>query len=425
MSSAMMKRLQRAVRRLVSKITKTKHHQEPKKQREQQGEHEEHEHEQQQQEEEHEEHEEHEDQEEHREHEVEQQQQQQQQKTVCALLEVPVEIALLIAKNLPLHGQLLLSQTCRALRIALHHPLGLDKAKWGSSQSVEFLSCLARQRPDHWACWRCHCLHRTDHADSPASQFRQRRGCKSRSGEIFGPRIGSLFRLYHFHVQLALKYTRLARAGLEDEGGRRQRHLEKILQPYHGGLPTRLPPSLLIWYSIFPRIVDGRFLVLSVWSFEDEDTEVKRQRDVLRFVLPLCPHKNYHDLAWAIRRRKKQLLLDQQFAFCRTGNELAPTSPVRVEVHDACPNCRTDFSVRGSQMCSVLRCWQDLGPEASPRNRVWRARADMLEDNRLPNVYHEPGSVRALYESVDGVLEPEEHEKTTQSTSSVEGKVGA
>lgn len=390
----MAKRLPRVVRHLVSWTTRTRHHQPRKRKQQQEEEHGYKGHEQ----------------------DEEEDTGKAQQQPACALLEVPVEITLLIAEKLPLHGQLLLSQTCRALRITLQHHLGFETARWGRNQRAEFLSCLVRQRPDHWACWRCESLHAVDYADSPASQVRQRRSCKSRAGEIFGTRVGSPFRLYHFHVQLALKYTRMARDGLADEGGRRQRHLEKIMEPYHGGLPARSSPSLLVWYSTFPRIVDGRFLLLSVWSFDDEDGEATRHRDVLRFLLPLCPHRNYHDLSSSIRKRRKQLLMDRHCALCRSIGGPAPTSPVRIEVHDACPNCRTDFSVQGSQMCSVLRCWQDLGPEASPRNRVWRSRADMLEDIRLPSVYHAPGSVRALYESVDGVLGSYDDKPAVQSS---------
>lgn len=266
--------------------------------------------------------------------------------------------------------------------------------------SREYLAVLwfaVRDLSRHWVCEQCVQLHPVDD-DVPSSKFYSNSSCKNHNGVVFGKALGpkSKYRIARLHVDLALKYTRMAAAGLDHLVPQTRRRilagLDGILAPHTGTLTSLSPLSLSVQYTIRPKIVKGRFLVETVWSYLDDGHAMRRRtRDVVKFI-HACPHQPFDDSAWTAH------ILDRVWPL--SSNELGRTTRAAAqcrlddEVSGACPYCRTDFSVEGSQMRAVVRCWRDLGPETSPADPDWRAQLGK------GCTIHEPGSVRALYESV-------------------------
>ena len=84
------------------------------------------------------------------------------------------------------------------------------------------------------------------------------------------------------------------------------------------------------------------------------------------------------------------------------------------EICSACPFCRTDFSIRVSAdlESAELHVWQDLGPEGSPMDEGWNSQVrrhsyrtlrscGVYCRTKLATVYHEPGSIRSLFDYND------------------------
>lgn len=162
-----------------------------------------------------------------------------------------------------------------------------------------------------------------------------------------------------------------------------QAEIEPLLTPYTGELTTFSNDSLSVQYTRQPLIFEGRVLVKTIWSYTDDgEGQPRRTREAVEKI-HACPHQPFRDSAWtAYQPGETWKLPDNELGLttmeasrCRMGDERSGT----------CPLCRTDFTVEGSQMKATVRCWRDLGPEASPTHTDWKAS-------------HEPGSVRTLYE---------------------------
>ncbi|PHH88069.1 hypothetical protein CDD83_8043 [Cordyceps sp. RAO-2017] len=327
-----------------------------------------------------------------------QQQSQKKRQKVSALLEMPVEILLLIANQLPLHTRLVLARTCLQLRgIFCHRRLadmreanepGLDLG-----QRLDFLACMARDRPDHWVCQRCEGLHPWQEGDHLADASSQVSHCKSRSGDRGGYDNAYPHHIYHLNVQLALKYSRFASEGKRAFGG--QDRLNLLMSPLNGlQLKLRGGHETAVLYFVYPRVVNGRFLV---------QTELRYAGDIhldpynyFTNIITVCNHQDTR--SW---RTEKQLRWFGDGGIDSIFETLfkASKTPTGFEVHGACSYCCTDYSVQRLSGSIVLRSWQDFGPEASPTNPTWSALFSVLGDQT--NIEHEPGSVRALYKSVD------------------------
>jgi hypothetical protein len=64
-----------------------------------------------------------------------------------------------------------------------------------------------------------------------------------------------------------------------------------------------------------------------------------------------------------------------------------------IQLFFCCSSCRTDFSIQASPESVTICTWQDLGPEGTVFDPEWES---MLCD--LTSVYHQPGSVRDLFD---------------------------
>ncbi|ERS97486.1 hypothetical protein HMPREF1624_05654 [Sporothrix schenckii ATCC 58251] len=78
-------------------------------------------------------------------------------------------------------------------------------------------------------------------------------------------------------------------------------------------------------------------------------------------------------------------------------------------VGGSCDRCPTDFSVRASDAGLEITVWQDFGPEASVTDVWWQSHVPgPVLQSMAPNTWqsgltveHDPGSVRALFETGD------------------------
>ncbi|KAI9147553.1 Prefoldin subunit 6 [Paramyrothecium foliicola] len=138
------------------------------------------------------------------------------------LLQAPVEIVLLIMQGLPVLNELLLAQTCRALRVIVRElsmkPLlkqlrirpTLLRRLLGPEEHLEFLSYIVRDWTDRWVCEWCGTIHDVCFDDTPSRPLATL--CPFGTDKCYAPfsfDIHEGYRVRHNHVQLALKYARM------------------------------------------------------------------------------------------------------------------------------------------------------------------------------------------------------------------------
>ncbi|KAH6987873.1 hypothetical protein BKA56DRAFT_612614 [Ilyonectria sp. MPI-CAGE-AT-0026] len=308
----------------------------------------------------------------------------------CIILQLPVEVLLLIVESLPLFNQIIVSQTCRPLRNILAH-LRNSASYLPRDEFLEFLSCLARNMPRKWVCGVCLALHRVCLQDTRKNPYYSNcpRFCHQTPYRL------ESFYLYNRHVQLALKYTRMGNISKKY-----QRHLETLLTPYHGTFSADAfkETTLQRRHSVYPKIVNGRYLVLSVWRYDMDREKVSRERMDSLWV---CGHQILNDWDDALREMAGYRVQDNPKKVLWTAVSTAFQAE-GAEVHKSCPYCLTDFSVQACPERATVRMWQDLGPEGSPLNTEW------TENNISISIWEElgfkilsnkvPGDIRRLYE---------------------------
>lgn len=308
------------------------------------------------------------------------------QQESCALLKLPLELILDIADKLEPFEQVLLSQSCQALRVALKTRCGLVCLL--SSQDVfGFLTCIARNRPEYFACLSHKKTCPIDYNDHPMTR---RAGSKCMMLHHVTPLELAdgkpYFHINYVHCQLALKTMRIFGNGYPFT--RPQQHLQRLIAPHHRTV-HHLEGSLTIQLSVYPRIVGDRFLLLNEWHIEKQARKVCGTEGLHGHIL-ICRHQEYSQDAWLLSPDE----VPQAGALCNVLGQLA-SLPRGAEVHGACASCNTDFSVRGTRNRCHIRSWQDLGPEGAAAE----FRALLWTDFPMS---HHPGSVRRLYEAADG-----------------------
>ncbi|KAK1770470.1 hypothetical protein QBC33DRAFT_555949 [Phialemonium atrogriseum] len=320
------------------------------------------------------------------------------QKPDCAILRLPVELLLLISASLPLHSQVLLSQTCRWLRTVL--PLADSSSRLPREQYLEYLAGLAYDMPERWVCEKCMALHSVVEFDTPKRPCRTlcplawRHGCYQYSFNCFWP--------HHRHIQLTLKYTRML------GNKKHQRHLQNLLAPSHSRFVIYpLERNVLAAQcSTYPKVEisngnsDGgrrRYLLLSVRRY-------KAAREIVSpdsmGIVVVCPHMHMYSGPQPPGPATLSAYIHAAFK-----------EEDGVEVRGACARCPTDFAVRASPWRATVRAWKDLGSEGSPLDPAWRVHLDDYHQDPVYGIQedltiaHEPGSVRKLYESGGGEVE--------------------
>ncbi|KAL6870425.1 hypothetical protein J3F83DRAFT_736286 [Trichoderma novae-zelandiae] len=212
------------------------------------------------------------------------------QNPLCAILQLPVEMMLLIFEHLPQYQRIILAQTCSSLRkifIDNHkacedgrHPLssgqlGIDQRSW-------FLSTLAYRQPNLLACYLCMKTHTIDKDDTLLSWFKDNRCRKpaSREGSFYR---GTEYHVRYRHIQLALKYTRLVKE--EGNGGpvlqrKYKGYLNNLMQPYSSPIQPRehgMTNKITGALTVSPKVADGRFIIQSTWKFDKSAEDVSHE----------------------------------------------------------------------------------------------------------------------------------------------------
>ncbi|KAI0401811.1 hypothetical protein F4802DRAFT_578511 [Xylaria palmicola] len=303
-------------------------------------------------------------------------------------LQLPVQLYDHIATFLAPADIVLLSQTCRSIRVSLFkHPSGAHLSR---ADYFAYLAGMAHGLPDQWVCDYCMALHPVNKRDTPTAACSP---CpcpaESRGPPLHNP---CLLRIDHHHVQLALKYTRL-------QLRKHDPYLQALLEPRLNSRFRTYACSYITHearYSAYPRIAIGsdgnpRFLLFSTWRY------IAGGRDLMLHNLGyqwICPHLEF---------RGDDYFQHDNDLFRAFRLALHPGGAGK-EWRNACSRCTTDFSVMRCGASLYLRVWQDFGPEGSPLDPVWRSQStrpglDGVENSEGsgPTLYHEPGSIAKLY----------------------------
>lgn len=308
-------------------------------------------------------------------------------KTHSYFLQLPIELLLKIFEYLPPYSQLLVYRTCRPLRtIILQYFLaGKGDILATREDKVRYLTHLARSMPDRWVCAKCCKLHQTCKWDTPIyrglywppecgdglPRFDRFSECKPFFNHEYSPS--------HRHVELTLKYARLER-----QKKKHRTHLQRLLEPHHvesrRARDNDVAEGILVRRSFYPKVVNGRYLLLTVRTYLGVGTTVSRQS--IRF-LRICPHL----VAFAAFHMPSDVQVDLDMIFCR-----AFSVPPNIPTFSSCVSCRTDVSMQISPERATVYAWQDLGPEATVYDPEWEAIVRETND-----VYHRAGSIRELY----------------------------
>lgn len=286
--------------------------------------------------------------------------------------QIPPEILLLVADQLPVESRLILSRTCRRARYILRLNWESELRQLPPDRRLRCVLLIAYDLPDYLACGMCYSLHRV-RVDSTPSCYetfhyrcyepQDRQYVHSWPGSV---RYGRYI-LVHNHVQLALKYTRLAI---------RVPYLEALVKPslLHNtpemrglhrdhSLRTRIPERYGLWIAEKPKIVDGRFLHESVWDVRCKFGGPIHWKDVCLTWPHGCSPHFYLLRGLGILHLREQNL-------CRGNGEIDgcysfPARKTSVQSF-SCEICRTDLQFRFEYSRWVIRCWRDFGTEMEP-----------------------------------------------------------
>ncbi|KAL7791467.1 hypothetical protein V8C37DRAFT_417031 [Trichoderma ceciliae] len=310
-----------------------------------------------------------------------------------ALLNMPIELIRDISDELSVVDKVIFASTCRPIQNTLGLCRLSDAVSELQEQRFEFLARMCRDMPGKWVCEECMRYHRIDDSDTPATPHLACPIGHPYHGRFNQPLrliAREEYRLGRRHVQLALKYTRL---GNEVSSKYRQylRRLVSSRQYSYSYMWKNAPVNNVV--KITPRVVDGRFLLKSIFEYRRTSRSISREIVVHEFV---CQHQSLfpeRDHIWLEDPLFKALLNFHRAvegAFNRPGHEM----------RGHCPHCFTDFSVTASAKSIRISVWQDLGTESSPLDPVWQAfvYSPHLYSHTKEVTNEEPGRVRELYD---------------------------
>lgn len=309
-----------------------------------------------------------------------------------ALLNMPIDLIHEITDEMSPADKIIFATTCRATRNTVGRgQFPPNDTYEDREERFKYLASMCRDMPNHWVCEECMRYHCIDTSDTPA-QSRPTCPLASSYGRYNQPlklAPGDEYELGRRHVQLALKYTRMADSLLPSH---RQylRHLTAARQ-YSFSYPW--DKKATITAKIIPHIVQGRFLLRTICEYRQPSRPMTRDLITGETV---CPHQQFfppEDDAWTNGSLHQDLR-----QFHRAVDDSFETPGKEVRGH--CPHCLTDFSVTTSAKSVRLSVWMDLGTESSPFDPVWRSFVYNADFPPIEEVeYIEPGRVRELYGS--------------------------
>ncbi|PON25615.1 hypothetical protein TGAM01_v205500 [Trichoderma gamsii] len=335
----------------------------------------------------------------------------------AAILQLPLDILVLITDNLALHDKFLLSHTCKALRQVLLQEWDIELPQLSFEHQIGFWVGLAYTLPSRWVCLKCCKLHPIDTSDVPAAFMLIKYGAvrtvpcsleSSRGIEV------EQYSVQHYHIQLALKLSRL--------GNVYQQYLAALMQTFtHTRTKYSLTPPLTEFYAAEPRIINRRFILREEWKISNNtNTALPLFPDQLGCSIPVCPHmritmgglvgsRNWKESSinvivhWCnIMSPHEGSILLKEVTLLEDSIELAYESPGQW-IFNSCLHCSTDLAVMIStdERKATIRAWHDFGIEGSPLDASWKAH--VRDENRAnwlyvgPYVDYTHGSIRELW----------------------------
>ena len=321
------------------------------------------------------------------------------------MLKLPTELLIDIANLLSVQDRAILAQVCRSLRAVFESPSAPPSSPTTLpvTDYVDYLTVLARERPDKWVCEWCLSLHQMRSWDLPWQVKHTVCGCLKRQMDmrvVCWPR--------QRHIQQTLKLSRLA---LDD--AYHTSYLAKLLSPHCETFYPAPEKSYGIkgLYTMEPRVRNGRYLLRCTWTYNDVNLTTKALCQGSEGGLDMCPHQRLVSGPKAARRMKRRRRTITRVSTHHqdpcTEELLAAVRQVLTrypwidEVDSHCPHCPTDFSVHVFEDEGNITAWYDLGTEGPPGNQLWMAHF-MTEHpfghNPKYDIKHRRGAIRALYE---------------------------
>jgi hypothetical protein len=291
------------------------------------------------------------------------------------LLDLPLDIVHAIFDELPLHAMVLLSQSCRDLRLLLGSRCYSAVREASAADRLEFLGVLGDILPDHRLCTHCRALHLVDPKDLPVTDCgNYYKPCPAPESTWSRHRLHPYYAVAHRHVQLAIKYTRL----------------EHIHQSYRASILQRFTISLPRFYSMSleftaePAVIHGRFILMTTFTYHKVAAPLSFTT-LSHAAVRICPHLGIGETV----SPENPLLAVTRSAF-RVG----------LEVH-SCDRCPTDCLIIIRKSRATFYAWQDLGSGTSPMDPYWRSHILDLKNNQFigTKFCYKHGSIRDMYYS--------------------------
>ena len=294
-------------------------------------------------------------------------------KQTSNLSHVPLDILLLVVDHLTLPERILLSQSCQGLWRVLRIQCSDGFKQASIDEQRRCLAVLGDSLPDHRYCEACHRLHALSLQDlydvpsatdvqyfgfCPALDCITTRHCMHRDYAV-------AFR----HVQLAIKFTRLKQ--------HHQNYRSLLLQDYVQCLPSYY--SMSLQFQASPNIVDGRFLLMTLYTFQSDSMSIAK---LLRAGVVLCPHLTL--------RQPDEHYLSLYTSVCDAFERL----PSGLSKSSCCKKCPTDYSVKASKGGFEFNVWQDLGDGRSTKDPYWTSHLWSEIDSTKSDFDYEKGSIR-------------------------------
>lgn len=345
------------------------------------------------------------------------------QRLDCHILcKLDASALLCIVDFLPLDTQAVLSQTCRAMRNILKVPEPVDLPY---VERVDYLANLTKDRVDCWVCDECVKIHKMHLADRPLSTVSA--NCNRVNTGFNTPcnlfRWGKHFTLTSQHVELALKYTRL---GKDNLSWKHKLYLEEVLKPRVCRDKMRDVDGLKkdVKCRFEPKVVDGRFLLRTEWTYKFKDQEKLTAQDVWRLL-----ERQGEECSWYEMRYSEAGVSQESEDDCSTCHRCLSRAATKravdnhnvdVEGHDL--SSPTDYIFRVEAGKAKLIAWQDIGKGVSPIDLAWtrtmltqpevdwvleeeekedeeEEEVEMEDEDVDLRIGHGPGDVRSLFES--------------------------
>ncbi|EPE24394.1 hypothetical protein GLAREA_08246 [Glarea lozoyensis ATCC 20868] len=277
------------------------------------------------------------------------------------LKNVPVDLILEINKHLPPASKQVLALSCRPM----HFTLGSQHYKQlkERSHAFELLTLLAREKPDHIACYHCHKYHSISEARRMGHDSdRVESPCGANDQYLHGNFTFTIFQMAMKCYSQSVGYTDLLRS------------------ISHQSTWYCIGQNYLHHLTIVPKITQGSMIIRAQVVLVKSSARPFRRH--IYYKLNICPHIS---LIWDTR--------SDAIGFVQ-GGQLPGSDP---EVHvngpgvtNKCFYCHTDYSVEyhtpaeNIQAACITR-WRDIGGGLSPLDKQFRNHVNRNYQSFDPN----------------------------------------